>query len=47
MIISGALTPPGQSEPGNSGKEGVLHIPKSSSTSEPTLSDVFVSHLGH
>ena len=44
--LSGATTP-GQSGPGSDGNEGVLRIPQSSSISGASLSDCFVSYLGH
>ena len=44
--LLGATTP-GQSEPGNDSNEGVLCIPQSSSITEITPSDCFVSFPGH
>ena len=43
---SGA-TAPGQSGPGSNGKEGVLHIPQSSSITGASPSDCLVSCIGH
>ena len=40
-------TIPGQSEPGSNGNEGVLSIPQSSSITETSPSDRFVSYAGH
>ena len=42
-VLSGAATP-GQSGPGSDGKEGVLHIPQSSSSTGTSLSDCLVSY---
>ena len=44
--LSGA-TAPGQSGPESNGREGVLHIPQSSSITEASPSDSWVSYLGH
>ena len=46
MTFSGATTP-GQSGPGSDGNEGVLHITQSSSITEASPSDCFVSYLRH
>ena len=40
-------TTPGQSGSGSNINKGVLHIPKSSSITEASLSDCFVSYLGY
>ena len=44
--LSGATTP-GQSGPGSNGSEGVFHNLQSSSITEASLSDNFVSYPGH
>ena len=44
--LAGATTP-GQNRPGNTGNEGVLHIPQSSSITVTSLSDFLASYPGH
>ena len=45
--LSGATTPGQSGPPGSNGNEGVLRIPKSSSTAGTSPSDCLVSYLGH